>query len=67
MVTYFSWLEQYVADEPEFESQLVFCETKLKELFEITAQLPKPNSFRTWICCDLLMKVTPFMLLINVH
>lgn len=40
-----------------FHSKLVFCELKLQELMKRTSSLPRPNSFRTWVCFDLLIKV----------
>lgn len=52
------WLDRYVEEEALFDSKLVFCEVKLQELLKITAHLPQPNPFRTWICSDLLVKIT---------
>lgn len=51
------WLISYVEEEKYFESPLIYCEVKLQELLQLTEALPRPNSFRTWVCCDLLMKV----------
>lgn len=51
------WLDRYVSEEPLFSSRLVFCELKAQELFKFTANLPRPNPFRTWIAADLLSKL----------
>jgi hypothetical protein len=51
------WLHKYMEEESKFDSKLVFCEVKLQELLHITKNLPRPHPFRTWVCCDLLMKL----------
>ena len=52
-----TWLERYMEEDELFGSPLLFCEVKMKELFEITKNLSHPHPFRTWVSCDLLMKL----------
>lgn len=51
-----NWLEAYLA-EKTFGTSTTFLQIKLNELQQITTHLPQPHPLRTWIFCDMLLKM----------
>mmetsp|Transcript_33518 Transcript_33518/g.65895 ORF Transcript_33518/g.65895 Transcript_33518/m.65895 type:complete len:996 (+) Transcript_33518:59-3046(+) len=47
------WIDNYMKERKSFVSVSLFAEVKLKELFELTANMPLPNPIRTAVCLDL--------------
>eukprot|EP00474_Spongospora_subterranea_P001128 CRZ01586.1 hypothetical protein [Spongospora subterranea] len=53
-----NWLSTYRNESAMFTSLALFIETKLREVQYATRSSPVPNSFRTAVICDMMLKLS---------
>ena len=51
------WVERCHEEQAQFNSPALFCEVKLNEALQMTAAMPRPNTFMTSLCFCLMEKM----------